>query len=81
MMRKTSSNSGSSKEETDNTPHVSSNNNKDGEDEELMFGHFTHKTFVMYMTHFNIVLYALCYWIQIGVLPVSESNGATIFFF
>ena len=80
MMRKTSSNSGSSKEETDNSPHVSSNNNKDGEDE-LMFGHFTHKTFVMYKTHFNIVLYALCYWIQIGVLPVSESNGATIFFF
>ena len=29
------------------------------------------KTFVMYVTHLNIVLYALAYWIQIGVLPVS----------
>ena len=26
---------------------------------------------ITYATHFNIVLYALCYWIQIGVLPVS----------
>ena len=26
---------------------------------------------IKYATHFNIVLYALCYWIQIGVLPVS----------
>ena len=26
---------------------------------------------ILYITHLNIVLYALCYWIQIGVLPVS----------
>ena len=31
----------------------------------------TKKNIILYMTHFNVVLYALCYWIQIGVLPVS----------
>ena len=67
MMRKTSSNSGGSSKEDNDSPRVITNK----QDEYLMFGYFTHKTFVMYMTHLNIVLYALCYWIQIGVLPVS----------
>ena len=26
------------------------------------------------LVHFNIVLYAACFWIQIGVLPVSSTN-------
>lgn len=29
---------------------------------------------IMYMTHFNITLYALCYWIQIGVMPYLTRN-------
>lgn len=72
MMRKTSSNSGSSKEENETSPRACPpvTSNKDN-DNDVMFGNFSQKTFVMYMTHFNIVLYALCYWIQIGVLPVS----------
>ena len=32
------------------------------------------KSFIVYMTHFNIVLYAMCFWIQTGVLPVSKNN-------
>lgn len=29
------------------------------------------KTFVLLCTHFNAVLYSLCFWIQLGVLPVG----------
>ena len=74
MLRKTSSNNGSGQEERESSPPLSSK-----DDEELVFGHFSRKSFVMYMTHFNIVLYALCYWIQIGVLPVSHSCGSLLF--
>lgn len=28
------------------------------------------KTFVLLCTHFNAILYSLCFWIQLGVLPV-----------
>ena len=30
---------------------------------------------VVMMTHFNIFLYAACFWIQAGVLPVSGKNN------
>ena len=29
---------------------------------------------VMLMVHFNIFLYAMCFWIQTGTLPVSMLN-------
>ena len=68
MIRKTSTNGGTEKKESEQIS--SSTGSKDGSEAVAMFG-LNHKTFVMYMTHLNIALYALCYWIQIGVLPVS----------
>ena len=33
---------------------------------------YSTRTRVVFVTHFNVFLYATCFWIQIGVLPVRK---------
>lgn len=38
---------------------------------------YSTRTRVLFITHFNVFLYATCFWIQIGVLPVSRPRCLT----
>lgn len=37
------------------------------------------RKWLLFNTHLNAVLYSSCFWVQVGVLPVRESNLFTNF--
>ena len=51
-----------------------SEKSKEGADKKLYEACCEPKMRTILTTHVNVFLYATCFWIQIGVLPVSEIN-------